>query len=164
MSTQTTTTLDSDMKPGACRITIRPATFEDLPAISLIEQEVYADEGPWPLEDFQADFSDEDSSYLVAECGRDIVGYGAAGIYDDGATITMLTVLPSHRRRGIAQLFLEELLAWCDESDVSEVSLQVRVGNDGAIKMYELAGFVLADTLYDYYSPGVDALEYVLPL
>lgn len=163
MSTTTTMKIaQTIVDHGSCAFSIRAAKKADLRSIATIEQTIYATEGPWSLQDFRADFAESQCQYLVAVCGTDIVAYGAAGIYDDEAEITMLTVQPDHRRRGIAQAFLAQLILWLRNQPFSQVKLQVRIDNAGAIKMYTDAGFVLSDTLDDYYAAGVHALEYTL--
>ena len=60
---------------------------------------------------------------------------------DDGE-IANVAVRPQHRRKGIARMLLEKALA--DESSclgLHDFTLEVRAGNDAAIRLYESEGF-----------------------
>lgn len=140
------------------KIVMRPARKKDLRAIAALDREVYVEEGPWTLAQFRADFSADDRYYLVLLDGERIVGYGAAAI-DEGVlgVISMLTVMPSHRGRGLGSKMLRELLRWLDEH-VAESILQTRIDNP-VQKTYERYGFVRTATLKQYYPNGADAIE-----
>jgi ribosomal protein S18 acetylase RimI-like enzyme len=56
--------------------------------------------------------------------------------------ITSLFVHPEHRRRGVAQLMLEQLLAQAAEGGLHSVRLEVVADNRGAIVLYERLGFI----------------------
>lgn len=72
-----------------------------------------------------------------------------AGLVTDGfrktrhsGRVTSLFVHPEHRRRGIARMMLERLLAQAAEGGLRSVRLEVVAGNRGAIALYEILGFV----------------------
>jgi ribosomal protein S18 acetylase RimI-like enzyme len=56
--------------------------------------------------------------------------------------VTSVFVHPEHRRRGIARMLLERLLAQAVEGGLRSVRLEVVADNRGAITLYELLGFV----------------------
>ncbi len=53
------------------------------------------------------------------------------------ADILTLAVLPSWRKKGIAKLLVEKMLDGCKGLGVKKIFLEVEVGNDPAIKLYE---------------------------
>ena len=56
--------------------------------------------------------------------------------------IDNVAVLPEFRNRGIASALIEGLLQAGRDKGVEEFTLEVRVGNAPAIRVYEKAGFV----------------------
>lgn len=51
---------------------------------------------------------------------------------------------PAHRRRGLARLLIEEILAWCVAHDIPRASLHA---SDAGLTIYEQLGFVSTNEL-----------------
>jgi ribosomal-protein-alanine N-acetyltransferase len=81
-----------------------------------------------------------------------------ASLYADEAEILSLAVLPSERRRGIANA----LLAACEHAwrtaGVRGAWLEVRRDNRGALLLYERRGWTDAGLRRGYYDDGTDAV------
>jgi ribosomal-protein-alanine N-acetyltransferase len=142
------------------KLIIRKAKEEDLPFISKIESKVYSVEGPWSLKDFQDNFAQDNRYYLVAEYEGKIVGYSAATVENDTVNLTMSTVLPEYRDKGIATQFLIKRLEWAGNR---RVILQIRLDNTIIQKTYVEYGFEPKQILQDFYPNNVAALEMVRP-
>lgn len=72
--------------------------------------------------------------------------------------IVSIAVREPYRRRGIAtKLVMTAMRNARSESKTSECFLEVRVGNDPAIRLYEKLGFVKAKRNFGYYMDGEDA-------
>jgi ribosomal-protein-alanine N-acetyltransferase len=74
----------------------------------------------------------------------------AAGNLD----VVTVAVAPEWRRRGIARALLDALRA---EGDVESSTLEVRVDNVAARRLYEAMGYVAVGTRKRYYEGRVDA-------
>jgi [ribosomal protein S18]-alanine N-acetyltransferase len=75
----------------------------------------------------------------------------------DLAWIATIGVLPEYRRQGIAAALLQE----CETRlGVSRIRLSVRLGNTGAIRLYEGFGYKRIDIWPQYYQDGMDALVF----
>ena len=63
--------------------------------------------------------------------------------YPDGLSIELVSmwVSPPHRRAGIARKLVDAVIGWAHEADATSVDLWVTRGNDGAVRLYEAAGF-----------------------
>jgi ribosomal-protein-alanine N-acetyltransferase len=142
----------------ALDVTIRSATVADLTRIAELDDQLYPIEGGWSLEDFEEDFSTDGRLYLVAVSGNEIVGYSACAIDDGVGELTMNTVVPAWRGRGIGRLLLEARLQWLDQR-VADVYLQTRVDNEPVLRTYTSYGFTRSNLLVNYYGAGVDAVE-----
>jgi len=66
--------------------------------------------------------------------------------------IMTITILKAYRRYGIATQLLDQALAEMKKEDVKRVYLHVLQNNLSAIEFYKKSGFVIKETLMDYYA------------
>jgi ribosomal-protein-alanine N-acetyltransferase len=78
----------------------------------------------------------------------------------DEAEVLTLATHPSHRRQGLARAALAALLAALAARGALRVFLEVAADNDGALALYQAAGFRQAGRRRGYYG-GTDALVLV---
>ena len=79
-------------------------------------------------------------------------------VLDEGG-ITNVAVFPVHRRQGIADALLNELLRRAKGLGLATVTLEVRETNAPAIALYQKTGFVPVGRRKNYYtSPTEDAI------
>lgn len=111
----------------------------DAESIGALAKEVFT--MPWSVKAFAELVQDKNSLFLVAEeDGRIIGGCGLTHILDEG-DIHNVMVDPTCRNRGIATTMLEKLLETGSECGIREYTLEVRVSNVAAIRVYEKLGF-----------------------
>ncbi len=108
-------------------------------------------------------------TFIVAEADGDVQGYVMCRVERGFSKLKGLTparllhivsiaVREPHRRRGIAKgLMIEAMRKGTNHYEASECYLEVRVGNEPAIKLYEGLGFSKAKRNYGYYLDGEDA-------
>ena len=72
--------------------------------------------------------------------------------YVDAWHVMNVAVAPSHRRRGIARTLLDNLFAQTAGDGRRGYTLEVRVSNTGAIKLYEALGFRARGVRRGYYT------------
>lgn len=137
---------------------IREAIEEDLSIIAEIEKEIYLIEGAWELSEFQESFAQDNTLYLVAVAGGQVIGYAAAEVTKNVGELIASTVIPEYRRMGIAKEFLRLRLEWLD-SQVKEVELETRVDNEIILHNYKAYGFNTSELLLDYYAQGIHAFK-----
>jgi [ribosomal protein S18]-alanine N-acetyltransferase len=152
-------------------IDIRPMTLAHLDAVLEIERA--AAPHPWTRGIFTDELAHADTRvYRVAvsdteldaevDADRDpegeVVGFGGVLIQVGEAHITNVAVRESHRRRGIARMLMVELLARAIDRDAIAATLEVRVSNTAAQRMYHRFGFVPAGVRPRYYPDGEDAV------
>ena len=139
-------------------LVFRTAQERDVAAIETLERQCFA--VPWSYESLYHDvMKNRLASYIVAEADGVLCGYvGIWKIVDEGH-ITNVAVSPDYRRRHIARAMLEALIARCGQNGITSYTLEVRVGNEPAIKLYEGLGFTAAGLRKGYYEDnGEDAL------
>ena len=111
-----------------------------LKGVMAIERQVYP--RPWSPNLFLAEMNEtRDRLYLVARVDRDVVGYGGLMVSGDEGHVTTIAVDPEHHRRKVGTRLLFELIHGAMRMGATAVSLEVRVTNWGAQRMYGRFGF-----------------------
>lgn len=100
--------------------------------------------------------------------GESVVGLVSA-YRPDPARLTVelvsMWVAPAHRRAGVAAALVAAVVSWARDADMASVELWVTRGNDGAVRLYEAAGFRLTGDHQPLPSdPCKDELRMRLPL
>ena len=142
--------------PVALRI--EPMTLEDLPAVHAIERASFA--VPWPDDAYRNEIrTNRLASYVVARLDEAVVGFAGLWVMVDEAHVTTFAVDPRWRRRGVGERLLLALLGLAVARQAREATLEVRLSNLPARKLYEKHGFRPVGIRPRYYSDnGEDAL------
>jgi ribosomal-protein-alanine N-acetyltransferase len=80
-----------------------------------------------------------------------IVGYGGMWIIIDEAHITNIAVEPAYRGKKLGEQILKGLMELAKLKRVARMTLEVRVSNDDAQKLYKRIGFKPAGIRPGYY-------------
>ena len=136
---------------------IREMKADDVEIVSKIESEVFS--MPWSAKDFLEMVEADYAYYYVAELDGEIAGCcGIRNIAGDGE-ITNVVVAPSYRRRGIALKMMEYMLEEAVKAGIGDCTVEVRVSNQPAIRLYERLGFKGEGIRPHFYDkPDEDAL------
>ena len=96
--------------------------------------------------------------FIVATFKEQIVGFVLATISESKtARILMLAVYPYYQRRGMGSNLMEAILNQCVQRNIKMIKLEVRTHNHQAIQFYRKYGFVIHQTLLNYYKNGDNA-------
>jgi ribosomal-protein-alanine N-acetyltransferase len=133
-------------------IELRRLEMRDLDRIEEIERESYPT--PWSRSMFAGELAKPSSVCLGAfDTERDVlVGYLIISRYVDAWHVMNVAVAPSQRRRGIAQNLLERLFELTANDSRRGYTLEVRVSNANAIRLYERLGFQARGLRRGYYT------------
>jgi ribosomal-protein-alanine N-acetyltransferase len=119
-------------------------------AVMAIERQVYP--RPWSPSLFLSEIhAGRTRTYLVAIQDRAVIGYGGVMCYAEEAHITTIAVDPEHHRRKIGTRLLYELIVEARAMGAASVSLEVRMSNWGAQRMYGRFGFRPVGVRKNYY-------------
>jgi ribosomal-protein-alanine N-acetyltransferase len=130
---------------------IRPMTGADLPSVQLIERASFAT--PWPAHAYRQELeANRLAHYLVGTLASEIVAYGGIWLMVDEAHITTFAVHPRYRRRRIGERLLLALLDLAVDRRAREATLEVRLSNLAARRLYEKYGFRPVGIRPRYYS------------
>ena len=133
---------------------IRSFEYEDLDQVTAIEKASFPD--PYSKLLFRLLMFKVGDGFIVAQKGG-IVGYAISEILRDYGHIISMAVSPEYRRAGIGEALLQETVKRLG-SKVKEVYLEVRVGNEAALRLYEKFSFRRGERLARYYPDGEDAI------
>ena len=141
---------------AAPRLIVRPMELEDVDAVLTIERQSSPD--PWTPGILHDELQGERRHYLVA-CANDVV-VGFCGMLTQVGEghLTNIAVAPLFRARRVAAHLLLPSVQWAIRQHVGALTLEVRVGNDPAIRLYRRFGFAPVGTRPRYYPNGDDAL------
>ena len=118
---------------------LREMLVDDLDQVMEIEQDLF--HVPWTKEGFFTFLTRDDAMVL------------------DEGDITNVAVRRDRQKEGIGAFLMQSLIRLAAEREVTTIHLEVRVGNETAIRLYERMGFTGDGIRKAYYSdPVEDAL------
>jgi ribosomal-protein-alanine N-acetyltransferase len=140
------------------RLAVAAMGADDIPAVHAIESASFPT--PWPPYAFRQELeTNRMAHYLVVRAGERVIAYAGIWLMVDEAHMTTFAVLPAYRRRGIAGLLLSELMVLSADLGAVVVTLEVRLSNAAARRLYQEFGYKPVGVRPRYYSDnGEDAL------
>lgn len=125
----------------------RLAKARDISDIYKVETACFS--RPWSYVSLYADLTTNESArYIVAEADGNIIGYCSVHTVMDEGHIMNVAVLPSCRRSGIGESLLQTMFALTGHKSYT---LEVRMSNFGAVRLYQRLGFVILGRRPKYY-------------
>ncbi|MCF0132373.1 MAG: ribosomal protein S18-alanine N-acetyltransferase, partial [Blautia sp.] len=125
-----------------------------LEQVMVIEKDLFS--VPWTREGFFTFLMKENAMFLVVEEKEKILGYcGILTVLDEG-DITNVAVHRERQREGIGHFLMDGLIRLCSERGINIIHLEVRKGNETAIRLYERMGFVRDGLRKNYYSDPIE--------
>jgi ribosomal-protein-alanine N-acetyltransferase len=130
---------------------LRRLELGDLDAIEKIERASYPT--PWSRSMFASELAKQSSLSLaaIAPDGQ-LVGYLVLSRYVDAWHVMNVAVDSAHRRLGIASALLSHLFEVTRDDAERGYTLEVRVSNTAAIRLYESFGFASRGIRRGYYT------------
>ena len=135
-------------------MTIRPATADDVAAVTALEQEIFGVDA-WSSGSVAEELTGERRHAMVALVEEHVVGYAVTLSSGDVVDLQRIAVAPGHRRTRLAGALLDAVLAPCR---ADRVLLEVSADNTGALAFYATHGFEEIDRRPRYYRDGSDAV------
>jgi len=97
---------------------------------------------PWTRADFKREINDNKMAiYRVAVVDGKIVGYAGMWHVVNEGQITNVAVLPEYRRQGIGDAIMVEFIKIAQEREMIGITLEVKISNLSAQKLYTKFGF-----------------------
>ncbi|MFA9558497.1 ribosomal protein S18-alanine N-acetyltransferase [Evansella sp. AB-rgal1] len=132
-------------------VQIRLMQIDDLDQIMEVELDAFT--SPWSRGAFINELtSNQFAYYIVAVIDNRIVGYSGVWVIVDEAHITNIAVHSSCRRKGIGEILLKGSLELSKTLGAKKATLEVRVSNDPAKRLYMKHGFENGGIRKNYYT------------
>ncbi len=134
--------------------TIIKMTAKNIDGLVKIENECFSK--PWTQSGFENELKNDTANFHVALCNNQEEAYMGYYIILDEGYVANIAVLPEYRRRGIAGALIENALTQCREKKLLFLSLEVRKGNENAVRLYKKYGFETVGERKNFYSAPVE--------
>ena len=151
------------------KVRIRPAAPEDVDSMTALDALCFS--APWSRKSFESEVCENPlARYLVAEAVEEIpageggrtagtgegrkpwlAGYAGLWAVGEEGHITNVAVHPDCRRRHLGRLLVASLISETYREGLRDYTLEVRVSNLPAIRLYEDFGFREAGVRKGYY-------------
>lgn len=138
-------------------IYVRPMEEKDVAAVAALDRLVFT--LPWSYESFMHELKHNPlARYYVLEHETGLIGYAGMWLVFDEAHVTNIAVHPKQRGRGWGERLLRHLMSVARAYGASAMTLEVRVSNAIALRLYEKLGFKITGRRKGYYQDnGEDA-------
>jgi ribosomal-protein-alanine N-acetyltransferase len=138
------------------QLTLGVASTNDVARLRDIE--VLSQPSAWSEQVMAHELEVPQSNFWVARRDDEIVGFLVFWVVYDEVHILNVAVHPEARRLGVARELLQRLMERAEAEKMTSVTLEVRVSNEAAQKLYEGFGFQQIGRRKAYYADnGEDA-------
>ena len=138
------------------KIKILPMTNEDIDLLSTNLNSDFDDF--WNINNLKNDFSNLNSTYLIARVENEIVGFAGFLKICDEANIMNIVTKKNKRNLGIGSKLLENLILYAKNRNCKSITLEVNEHNNIAIHLYEKYNFKRIGLRKKYYNNTDDAI------
>ena len=134
-----------------------------IPAAAELERQCFAE--PWSEHSLELYLGGDAVAFAALSESGAPAGYAGMLVAADEGQILNLAVCPEARRRGVGGSLLAALLKEAKKRELTSVSLEVRVSNEAAKRLYERFGFRAVGIRKHFYRhPAEDALVMIRDL
>jgi ribosomal-protein-alanine N-acetyltransferase len=135
---------------------IREFRRQDINRVLEIEEASFKD--PYPVS-ILLDIYNIGAGFLVAEHDNIIVGYIIFWIrFQDEGHIISIAVDEHYHRKDVGSKLVQTALKIFKRYNITQIKLEVRVSNTGAIEFYKNQGFTQKEVVKNYYEDLEDAV------
>ncbi|BAB04266.1 ribosomal protein S18-alanine N-acetyltransferase [Halalkalibacterium halodurans] len=130
---------------------IRFMTVDDVDAVVRVEEQTFT--VPWSREAFINEVTNNQfARYVVYEVGEQIVGYCGVWVVYDESHITNIAIHPDYRGEKRGEALLRYILEFARLLGAKKLSLEVRISNEIAQRLYRKFGFQAGGIRKNYYT------------
>lgn len=133
-------------------------TQKDINDVVEIEEECFSI--PWTKNDFARELKENNMAiYVVAQSDNEVIGYAGMWHVINEGHITNVAVSERYRRQGVGNLLMKEIIRIAQQKEMIGITLEVRISNTAAQKLYIKYGFRPEGFRKRYYQDtGEDAI------
>lgn len=140
-------------------VELRNATIEDIPAIMEIEWKCFSEDS-FSKEQFVYLITRSKGAFYVATQQKRVVAYITLLFHQRTRYLRVysIAVHPDFQGQSFGQLLMEQMLQIARVYGSDKITLEVKVNNLAAIKLYKKNGFIPEGVKPAYYHDGSDAI------
>lgn len=132
-------------------ITFRLMKEQDIDDVLKVEHESFS--VPWSREAFYNEITkNQFAAYIVIEENGQVIGYSGTWVVTDEAHVTNVAILPQYRGRKLGEAMMKKLMEIASELGAKTMTLEVRLSNEVARKLYRKLGFQDGGIRKNYYT------------
>jgi len=132
----------------------RLMTQQDLDRVCELESLSFS--MPWKKEDFEDMIARDECTYIVIVADGKIVGTAGYTFNGFEGYINNVVIDEAYRGTGLGRQLMNALISVGKEQGINEYTLEVRVGNAPANRLYESLGFVNEGVRKNFYERPVE--------
>lgn len=136
---------------------IREMTIDDINDVILGEEKAFGESLGYDMLYSELSLNPY-AYYFILEIDKEVKGYIGTWIEQERAEIVNFYVDEEYQGLGFGSMMLDFFIALCEETNVPNISLEVRESNIKAQKLYEKFGFEFSHRRVQYYKNSEDAL------
>ncbi len=148
---------------GAAALDYRPLDAAHVREVARLESETMGSDA-WGAPLVADELPRKDRTWWAAYDGTRLVGYCGGWVVDGQVQILKIATDPAYRRRGIARELIGLVASDARDLGATEMTLEVRLSNEGAQAFYENLGLARIGVRPHYYSDREDAVIMTGPL
>ncbi|MFV0559518.1 MAG: ribosomal protein S18-alanine N-acetyltransferase [Enterococcus sp.] len=163
--------LDNDQTTYASRqvevaegiVKLRELVPADIKELLSVERNIYQGELPWTKSAFLSELKSPILHLYLGITQNDrLLGYAGCRIIGTDAHVTNIGILSEQQGKGLGTILIDELIHFAQLNECETMSLEVRVSNLDAQRLYRKHGFEAKTVKKAYYSENQeDALDMV---
>ncbi|WP_315306597.1 ribosomal protein S18-alanine N-acetyltransferase [Enterococcus devriesei] len=149
---------------GDQQFLLRKIVDQDIKELIALERDVYFGEAPWTKSAFLSEIhSPIPHLYLcIVTLENEIAGFIGSRLIGDDTHITNIAVGTYFQGQGIGSLLIDEVEKFAIMNDCETLSLEVRLSNTDAQRLYRRLGFSSRNIRKNYYTENSeDALDMI---
>jgi [ribosomal protein S18]-alanine N-acetyltransferase len=136
-------------------VRVAPMTVADLDEVQSVERASFA--MPWPAYALRQEVeTNRLAHYLVLRVGARVIGYAGIWLMADEAHVTTFAIRPEWRRRGLGARLMLGVMRLAEGLSASVVTLEVRMSNIAAQRLYQRFGLHPVGVRPRYYSDNAE--------
>ncbi|MFD2655867.1 ribosomal protein S18-alanine N-acetyltransferase [Gracilibacillus thailandensis] len=133
------------------RVQFRKMEESDIEEVKEIDKRSFSI--PWPDDIYEEELKKNHyAQYFVATLNKKVIGFCGSWMVLDEAQITNIAIDPDHRGKGYGQGLFQYVINYAVARGIRHLSLEVRVSNQTAQRMYKKFGMKPGGIRKNYYS------------
>lgn len=147
-------------------LAVRIGQLSDITALITIQEQCYQGRAPWHRQALVNEMvNNPDSLFIVVYDEGDPVAFVSAWFRQGECHITNIATIPSYSRQGIATCLINQITHIARSLEMKLMTLEVRLSNTSAQRLYQDLGFEPETIRVGYYSDSnEDAVHMVREL